>query len=156
MTRAQNHNGFTLIEVLIVVVIMAVLAATIIPQFSSSTEDAQRSTLDFNLQSLRSQVEVYKVQHLGQYPTIQSNDLPQLTNATDTAGAFVGRVPDATHPNGPYIQGELPTNPFDNSRAVSAVATPGGTPAGPNATPGGWQYDVATGNVWPNHAGYTP
>jgi prepilin-type N-terminal cleavage/methylation domain-containing protein len=42
MSRATRRIGFTLIEVLIVVVIMAVLAATIIPQFSSSTDEAKQ------------------------------------------------------------------------------------------------------------------
>ena len=46
----NNHNqGFTLVEVLIVVVIMAVLAAVVIPQFSSTTDDARKSTIEFNL-----------------------------------------------------------------------------------------------------------
>ncbi len=48
-----RRNAFTLIEVLIVVIIMAVLAATIIPQFSSSTTDAKISSLKFNLAALR-------------------------------------------------------------------------------------------------------
>ncbi len=64
------RNAFTLIEVLIVVIIMAVLAATIIPQFSSSTEDAKRSTLEFNLHTIRSQIELYKVHHLGSAPDL--------------------------------------------------------------------------------------
>ena len=63
-----------LIEVLIVVIIMAVLAATIIPQFASSTKDAKASNLKFNLQTVRSQLEMYKEQHLSVYPP-----------ATDTA-----------------------------------------------------------------------
>ena len=42
----RQHTGFTLIEVLIVVVIMALLAATIIPQFSVATEDAIDSQID--------------------------------------------------------------------------------------------------------------
>ena len=41
----QNKNGFTLVELLIVVIILAVLAAIVVPQFGSSTEDAKISTL---------------------------------------------------------------------------------------------------------------
>mgnify|MGYP002626473716 CR=1 FL=1 len=44
MTNNKRHSGFTLVEVLIVVVIMAVLAATIIPQFSDSSKDAKVSS----------------------------------------------------------------------------------------------------------------
>ena len=42
--KTQKQNAFTLIEILIVVVIMAVLAAAIIPQFTDSTDDAKEST----------------------------------------------------------------------------------------------------------------
>ena len=45
----NRRKAFTLIEALIVVIIMAVLAATIIPQFSTSTKDAKMSNLKFNL-----------------------------------------------------------------------------------------------------------
>src|SRR5687767_2144937 len=64
----RSREAFTLIEVLIVVVIMAVLAATIIPQFSSSTKDARESSLRFNLHALRSQIELYKLHHTGAVP----------------------------------------------------------------------------------------
>ena len=50
---------------LIVVVIMAILAATIIPQFTDSTKDAKASTTKFNLHTLRSQIELYRTQHNG-------------------------------------------------------------------------------------------
>ena len=78
----NRRRGFTLIEVLIVVVIMAVLAATIIPQFSSSTRDAKDSALEFNTHTMRSQIELYKVHHNSNYPD-QIGDstngyLPQL------------------------------------------------------------------------------
>lgn len=50
----QKFQGFTLVEILIVVVIMAVLAAVVVPQFAGSTDDAKRSTAEFNLGSVRS------------------------------------------------------------------------------------------------------
>ena len=58
MAVNYRRSAFTLIEVLIVVVIMAVLAATIIPQFSASTEDAKTSQLSFNVHTMRSQIEL--------------------------------------------------------------------------------------------------
>ena len=50
-----NSRGFTLIEVLIVVVILAVLAAVIIPHFTDCSDDAKKSTLTHNLSILRAQ-----------------------------------------------------------------------------------------------------
>lgn len=52
-----KNGGFTLVEVLIVVVIMAVLAAVVVPQFAASTDDAKASTAQFNLSTLRSLVQ---------------------------------------------------------------------------------------------------
>lgn len=137
MMSKKARAGFTLIEVLIVVVIMAVLAATIIPQFAASTQDAKDSQRDFNLHTLKSQIELYKVQHLGQYPAITANSLPQLTGKTKEDGTV-----DATGAFGPYILGELPLNPYTGKNTVSA-STDGATTTG-----GGWLYDVATGMVW--------
>ena len=49
--RHAVTRGFTLVEILIVVVILSVLAAIAIPQFNSSTEDAKLSALDTDLAS---------------------------------------------------------------------------------------------------------
>src|SRR6476659_1356734 len=62
MKTPVRRSAFTLIEVLIVVVIMAILAATIIPQFTDSTKDAKQSTVRFNVHTLRSQIELYRTQ----------------------------------------------------------------------------------------------
>ena len=143
--------GFTLIEVLLVVVIMAVLAGAIIPQFLGTADDAKTSSLSHNLYVLEAQLEIYREQHLNRYPTIQANGLPQLTSATNTAGEMGPAGPD--YPLGPYIL-EAPMNPFDGSKQVTAVAVPGQRPTGVVGNLGGWQYDVTTGAIWPNHPEY--
>ena len=50
--KNSPRSAFTLIEVLIVVVIMAILAAAIVPQFTDSTKDAKSSTAKFNLHTV--------------------------------------------------------------------------------------------------------
>lgn len=146
-----HRKAFTLIEVLIVVVIMAILAAVIIPQFSSATSDAKRSSLEFNTHTLRSQIELYKVHH-GSYPTISNNDLPQLWQATNAAGE-VG-TPGPSYPYGPYLTSGIPANPYNNSNKVVPVTTPGQAPTGAVAGGAGWQYDETTGNIYPNNPEY--
>jgi prepilin-type N-terminal cleavage/methylation domain-containing protein len=126
----EQRNAFTLIEVLIVVIIMAVLAATIIPQFSDSTSDAKQSALEFNVHTLRSQIELYKI-HGGSYP--------------DTVADLISVTADGY---GPYIDA-VPENPFNGSSDEAAVSS---VPTGPNASGEGWLYMKSTGQVWANCA----
>lgn len=155
----HRHPGFTLIEVLIVVVIMAVLAATIIPQFTSSTTDAKRSARDFNSHSLQAQIELYRIDH-GKYPTLaqlNDEDTCVLTHATSKDGTTAVQ-PDDAHPYGPYILGgKLPANPMNDSNAIVAATT---NPPTDSADSGasGWQYytnaNGTIGLVWPNDTDY--
>ena len=141
----HRRNAFTLIEVLIVVIIMAVLAATIIPQFSSSTKDAKESSLQFSTHTMRSQIEMYKVHHLGKYPELAKFE-DQLTKASNVDGGTA-----APTPYGPYVD-EIPTNPFNHSNALVAVAVAGTDPAAVVAGGAGWQYDETTGGFFPNNS----
>lgn len=148
--KASGTNrkwGFTLIEILIVVVIMAILAATIIPQLSSSTNDARESTLNFNRQSLRAQIELYRIHHNGRLPQVQNEGLPQLTSMTNAQGQ-IGTGEGYTF--GPYIEA-IPINPFDGKSRVVAVNLGGARPTAVADGNGGWQYDPNTGAIWPNN-----
>src|SRR6185503_3199509 len=66
--RRTRKGGFTLVEILIVVIILGILAAIVIPQFTSASQDARKNSLTSQLQTLRSQIELYKLQHLDQLP----------------------------------------------------------------------------------------
>ena len=148
MKRSPNRNAFTLIEVLIVVIIMAVLAATIIPQFSQSTDDAKLSAVDFNMHTMQTQIEMYRFQHNGDYPALDSI-VDQLTKATNVNGGLTG---DTRF--GPYMQ-EIPNNPYNESNEIVSVATPGTEPTGTvEGGTAGWQYDQTTGRIYPNHDDY--
>src|SRR6188474_791897 len=114
MKTDVRRSAFTLVEVLIVVVIMAILAAAIIPQFTDSTKDAKTSTVVFNLSTLRSQIQLYRTQHTGVNPGATLVELTQTTNAAGTSGT------GANFPFGPYLR-EIPANPITNSKAVKAI-----------------------------------
>ena len=70
MRRAnQKRRGFTLIEILIVVVILGILAAIVVPQFTNASQEATASSIRSQLQTLRGQIELYRVRNGGTLPT---------------------------------------------------------------------------------------
>ena len=66
--RTRIRHAFTLVEILIVVVILGILAAIVIPQFTSASEDAQLSAAQSQLQTIRNQIELYRVRNNGAFP----------------------------------------------------------------------------------------
>lgn len=147
--RGTRRTAFTLIEVLIVVVIMAVLAAVIIPQFSSSTNDAKESALKFNLGQLRTQIDMYKLHHVGLVPQITNGTLPQLTSSTDANGNIGTSGPQ--FPYGPYMINGMPVNPITGIGTVTATSTFPPTAASGN---NGWLFNPATGQLAADSANY--
>jgi len=127
-------------------VIMAILAATIIPQFTDSTKDAKSSTVQFNLHTLRSQIQLYRTQHNGTAP---SGTLAELMTSTDASGAAGS---GANFPYGPYLR-EVPMNPFSNSKTVKVITNDPALAADVTGS-GGWLYNVTTGGIWIDHATY--
>ena len=143
MSARGIRSAFTLIEVLIVVVILAVLAATIIPQFTDSTDDAQESVLVTNLNVLRRQIQLYRAHHGGLAP---GGDLAELLKATHLDGSDGGKW-------GPYLQ-FIPKNNITDSSAVKTIATDNATPADLTPGGGGWIYSTTSSKFWVDHADY--
>jgi len=141
-----RNRGFTLVEVLIVVVIMAVLAAVVIPQFSASTDDARKSTTEFNLSTMRSLIQTYRGQHGSSLPVI--NGTQSLADVLTGKTKSDGTVDAVNGVYGPYLL-ELPENSFSGSSAVKVItndpAIVGDVTTG---NTGGWLYNATTGGIW--------
>jgi type II secretion system protein G len=144
----RAKSGFTLVEILIVVVILGILAAIVIPQFTSASTEAKESALVSDLQSIRSQIELYKIHH--------NDNLPGVANGLHeaAAGGFEEAMTSRSNVNGktgddpalyrfgPYMQ-RIPDNPFcgtvgeENTVTLVDARIPIGT-AGSDAT--GWVF----------------
>jgi general secretion pathway protein G len=146
----RAKKGFTLVEILIVVVILGILAAIVIPQFTEASTEAKTSSLVTDLQSVRSQIELYKVQHNDnlpgvangtQHPATGTTFETALTGYTTVAGVATTR--DDPNAYGPYLM-KIPVNQFTDSIDVSL-----GTDDPPAANPdGGWYFNTDTGKFW--------
>jgi len=126
-----DQSGFTLMEILIVVILLGILAMVVVPQITISSEDTKASTLQSNLGQLRSLLEIYYAQHNETYPgTVDDTD--GNGPPSDAAVAFVNQLTLYTKPSGqssksdranfqlgPYIKSNaLPPNPFNNKNTV--------------------------------------
>jgi len=98
----KSTEGFTLIEIMVVVVILGILAATIIPQFIGTTHDAKVSTAKANLAEIESALERLYI-HLDRYPTMEEG-LKVLVEAP---------VTDDKKWRGPYVK-VLRPDPWGN------------------------------------------
>ena len=136
----RANRGFTLVEILIVVVILGILAAIVIPQFTEASTEAKLSSLCSDLQTVRSQIELYKIQHNDVIPAPEAGGATWnlMTQYTDIAGA-PNDTKTAVFCYGPYLQ-KVPTNQFND---LSTIRVEAATTAGANTH--GWTFNSVTG-----------
>lgn len=130
--RCSVKRGFTLVEILIVVIILGILAAIVIPQFTSASSDARNNSTKSLLQTLRSQIELYKLQHGDQVPDL-STDWSELT----------GQTTFGSNTFGPYLQ-QTPVNPQNGLSTVEVVTTDAATPSAAV----GFVFNSTNGRIW--------
>lgn len=144
----KAKKGFTLVEILIVVVILGILAAIVIPQFTDASTEAKEANLKSTLQSVRSQIELFKIHHNDRLPgQIGEASFEEcLTGYTDVDGNIVAAGDSGAF--GPYLQ-SMPKNPWVTGATGGDVAEVETTPtAGDDST--GWYFNTKTGRFGAN------
>ena len=131
--RNRTRKAFTLVEILIVVVILGILAAIVVPQFTNATQDAQQGNLRAQIKEIQNQIELFKAR-TNSYPTIAELTANPVNPPNDTMTEGWGALID-----GGYIK-KAPHNPAASTADQYKVSAAGGAGFG-------WEYDAATGTL---------
>jgi general secretion pathway protein G len=136
--RTLVARGFTLVEILIVVIILGVLAAIVIPQFANASADTKKNSLAASLHAVRTQIEFYMLQHGEMTPALTGSDWTPLTDQSTYRGTTCG----------PYLRA-APINQLNGKSDILVVAADVvvGTPIA-GATGMGWIYNPLSGKMW--------
>ncbi|HKK20330.1 MAG TPA: prepilin-type N-terminal cleavage/methylation domain-containing protein [candidate division Zixibacteria bacterium] len=132
MNFKGNQKGFTLIELVMIIVILGILAAVAIPKYQDLSSEAKEASARSALGSLRSGITIY---YANQAVTTGTATWPSQADL-----ATVGNVMAQAIPKNPY---QTDTNAPDS--IVTGVTK--GVVVG---TRGGWAYNATSGEIWPN------
>ncbi len=148
--RNRVSKAFTLVEILIVVVILGILAAIVIPQFTNASQEAQTGNIQTQLQTLRNQVELFRVRNNGDVPVIVGDQDASFEDMLAGIGNTFTLADDNSfgREQQPYTRSR-PLNPRNGRNEVTESADPradaAGAPADPDGT--GWFYNSTTGEI---------
>ena len=156
----KKARGFTLVEILIVVVLLGLLAGIVLPLIAGGALSARETALASDLQMLRRYVLMYRGQHLEVAPGYLNGD----TTAAPTAVAFFDQMTMSSNSSGqtapvgtpgfnrgPYLM-KMPVNPLNNLDTLEVLADGAAFPANGNDSHG-WIYKAATTEVRADSAG---
>ncbi len=103
-TQLGSRSGFTMIEIMLVVIIIGVLAAMVVPNFAGRTQQARTARAVSDIANIATSIDLYELDH-GKYP----ESLDELVSKEPPSGT--GIDPNAW--NGPYLKKGLPKDPWN-------------------------------------------
>jgi len=134
--KDNSNSRFSYIEVAVTAMILAIIAVVIIPRFTEASIETKVSGLVEGLETMRTQISLYKVQHNDELPGAGSATFQQaMTQKTDSSGAL-----NITGTYGPYVR-KIPANPFNDLDTIEIEA--GDLNKGSGNC--GWHFNRTTG-----------
>jgi len=156
----RSRRGFSLVELVIVIVIIGVIAAIAVPRIASGGRGATEAALVADLKILRHAIELYAAEHDGMFPGAATDG---DGNGAKTAGATVSQLTryssqtglvsdtfDATFRFGSYLLKIPPISVGPNEGDDSVVIDGGNSPPLVTGGPEGWVYNPNTGQIVAN------
>lgn len=144
--RTERERGFTLIEMMIVVAIIAILVAILVPNFMRARAQAQTAACEANLKEIATALELYQTDHQT-YPNVTS--LTNVTNLEANIGSYLRQTPiDPVQPTTDY---QYSVAGYNTGNASYTIVCPGGHDPGTMSAIGGTnaktkiQYTSVTG-----------
>lgn len=131
MSQRKNRTGFSLVELVVVVLILGILAAVAAPKMFDTAGDARQNGTRQSLITLRNALELYKAQN-SSYPA--ANVLPTALR--------------------PYLKGPFPAVQIGANQNANVVSSSQNPIAAPEAGGAGWAYNATTGDIVVNEAAY--
>ena len=122
----NERTRLSYVEVIIIVVVLGVVGMRVVPQFAGASPESKICELIDGLEMMRAQLDLYRAQHEGSLPDV------------DSCACFEAAMTKKTGRYGPYIK-KIPTNPFNNLDTVRFDGEP------PGAGIAGWRLDAETG-----------
>jgi prepilin-type N-terminal cleavage/methylation domain-containing protein len=136
--KTGNIKGFTLIEVIIIIVILGIISVVVFAKYQDMSIEARRSSCRSSLGSLRSAISVY------------------YANSATTTGEAVWPDIDSLRTVGVVMSISIPPNPFQNEDNAPDSIVLGATKGVTVGSRGGWAYKPSTGEIWPNTSTVIP
>ena len=133
MSCIRNQRGFTLIELVIIIVILGILAAVAIPKYQDLSGEAKEAAARSALGGLRSGITIF---YANQAVATGTADWPTIAEL---------RAP------GTVMAQEIPANPYQTEVNVpDSIVDADGIAKGTTIGNGGWAYNESTGEIWLN------